>query len=178
MTWSILRVNFVVMETEANIKTMKTKETIAIIGATENMGSAIARKLSDYNYRLVLTSKDAEKLGALKNSLSTASVKAIVDTNTCEKNASWEAGIIIMACPREAEKQIAGKIREVATGKLVIRTPMPLDKSHRDLTTAPDTDATERLQELLPYSKIVIAHTTKVIPEILAATGLHPIAVD
>ena len=139
---------------------MKTKETIAIIGATGNMGSSIARNLSKDNYRLILMSKDTEKLTLLKNSLSTIDTKAIVESNDCAKDVSWEADVIIVATPYEAEKEIAEKIREVATGKIVISIANPLNENYNDLVTSADTSAAEELQRLLPDSKVVKAFNT------------------
>jgi short-subunit dehydrogenase len=43
-------------------KIMQTKQTIAVIGATGNMGSAISKSLSKGNYRLLLGATDQEKL--------------------------------------------------------------------------------------------------------------------
>jgi predicted amino acid dehydrogenase len=37
---------------------MQTKQTIAVIGATGNMGSAISKSLSKGNYRLLLGATD------------------------------------------------------------------------------------------------------------------------
>lgn len=139
---------------------MKTKETIAIIGATGNMGSAIARNLAKHNYRLILMSRNAEELSELKDSLSTMNTKAMIDTNDCVKDVSWEADIIILASPYEGEKEIAEKIREVATGKIVISISNPLNANYSDLVTSSDTSAAEELQKLLPNSKVVKAFNT------------------
>jgi hypothetical protein len=138
---------------------MKTKETIAIIGATGNMGSSIARNLAKH-YRLILMSRNAEELSGLKDSLSTINAKAMIDTNDCMRDGSWEGDIIILACPYEAEKGIAEKIREVATGKIVISISNPLNMNYSDLVTSSDTSAAEELQKLLPNSKVVKAFNT------------------
>jgi NADPH-dependent F420 reductase len=136
----------------ANIK------TIAIVGATGNMGSAIAKSLSNGKYRLVLMSKDQEKLGELKRTLEKSGTEVL--TISCAKEASWEADIIIVATPYAAEKEVAEKIREVATGKIVISISNPLDGAYKDLVTSPDTSAAEELQKLLPYSKVVKTFNT------------------
>jgi predicted dinucleotide-binding enzyme len=138
---------------------MKTKETIAIIGATGNMGSAIARNLAKHNYRLILMSRNSEDLSGLKHSLSTVNAKAVIDTNDCAKDVSWEADIIILACPYEAEREIAKRIREVAVGKIVISISNPLNARYSDLVS-PHTSAAEELQKLLPDSKVVKAFNT------------------
>ena len=74
------------------------------------------------------------------------------------KEASWEADIIILATPYGAEKEVAEKIREVATGKVVISISNPLNSSYNDLVTS--EDAAEELQKLLPNSKVVKTFNT------------------
>jgi NADPH-dependent F420 reductase len=138
---------------------MKTKQTIAVIGATGNMGSAISRNLSKGNYRLLLCANDKEKLATL-----TADIKkgttAEVESLDCTVNASWEADIIIVAVPFPAEKQVAEKIKQVANQKIVVSISNPLNETYNGLLTAPDTSAAEELQKLLPNSKIVKAFNT------------------
>ena len=85
---------------------MKTKETIAIIGATGNMGSSIARGLSKDNYRLLLMSTNARKLNELTSSLSTYESKASINANDCARDVSWEADIIIVATPYHVEQDL------------------------------------------------------------------------
>ena len=48
---------------------MNTKQTIAVIGASGNMGSAISKSLSKGNYRLLLFSNEKEKTEALINEI-------------------------------------------------------------------------------------------------------------
>jgi NADPH-dependent F420 reductase len=138
---------------------MKTKQTIAVIGATGNMGSAISKGLSKGNYRLLLCANDKERLQLL-----TADIKknatAEVESLDCTVNASWEADIIIMAVPYPAEKEVAGKIRGVANQKIVVSISNPLNSTYDGLLTAPDTSAAEELQKLLPNSKLVKAFNT------------------
>src|SRR5689334_18533188 len=138
---------------------MATKKTIAIVGATGSMGSAIAKSLSrNDNYRLLLMSREQQRLDDLKLQLekSGAEVFAI----GCAREASWEADIIIVATPYETEKEIAERIREVAAGKIVISITNPLNSSFSDLVTPTDTSSAEELQKLLPNSKVVKAFNT------------------
>jgi 8-hydroxy-5-deazaflavin:NADPH oxidoreductase len=137
----------------ANIK------TIAIVGATGNMGSAIAKSLaSKGNYRLLLMANDQDKLVELKQKLEKSGAEAFAIS--CAREASWEADIIIIATPYEAEKEVAKKIREVATGKIVISISNPLNSAYNGLVTSPDTSAAEELQKLLPNSKVVKTFNT------------------
>jgi len=139
---------------------MQTKQTIAIIGATGNMGSAISKNLSKGNYRLLLRANDREKLEELVNEIKTANSSADIEGINCPVDASWEADIIIAAVPYEAEKDVAEKIRDVANQKIVISIANPLNETYDGLVTEPGTSAAEELQKLLPNSKVVKAFNT------------------
>ena len=139
---------------------MQTKQTIAIIGATGNMGSAIARSLAKGNYRLLLFGKDALKVRELETDIKKVYDTADVEGITCSYTAGWEADIIISALPYPAEKELAEKIKEVANQKIVISIANPLNDTYDGLVTAPDTSAAEQLQNLLPHSKVIKAFNT------------------
>lgn len=139
---------------------MQTKQTIAIIGATGNMGSAIAKSLANGNYRLLLFTDNKNKLKKLEKEIKAVYAEADVETITCSYTASWEADIIIAAVPYAAEKEVADKIREVANQKIVISIANPLNETYDGLLTSPDTSAAEELQKLLPNSKVVKAFNT------------------
>lgn len=139
---------------------MITKQTIAIIGATGNMGSAISKSLAKGNYRLLLKGSKTEALEKLANEIRSKNPEADIEAMACPAEASWEADIILLATPYEAEKEVAEKIREVANQKIVISISNPLNQTYDELVTAPDTSAGEELQKLLPNSKIVKAFNT------------------
>jgi predicted dinucleotide-binding enzyme len=137
---------------------MAQRKTIAIVGATEKRGSSIAKSLSKGNYHLLLMSEEAERLQVLKNEL--IGSHAEIETMGCAKDACWEADIIIVATPYEKEKEIAERIKEVATGKIVISVSNPLDRTYEKLFPSPNNSAAEELQRLLPYSKVVKTFST------------------
>jgi NADPH-dependent F420 reductase len=139
---------------------MKTKQTIAIIGATGNMGSAISKSLSKGNYRLLLMSEEKEKLQQLAAEIREANREADLEVVDCPAEAGWEADIIIPAVPFDAEKEVAEKIREVANQKIVISIANPLNASFDGLVTAPGSSAAEELQKRLPNSRVVKAFNT------------------
>jgi NADPH-dependent F420 reductase len=139
---------------------MATKKTIAIIGATGKMGSAIAGSLAKGNYRLLLFSREQEQADRLANDLFKNIPSAEVECIGCSFHASWEADIIIPAVPFSAEKEIAESIREVATQKIVLSISNPLNENFDGLVTDINTSAAEELQKLLPDSKIVKAFNT------------------
>lgn len=139
---------------------MKTKQTIAIIGANGNMGSSLSKSLARGNYRLLLKGGNEEELRLLEQEIKAGHPAADVEVMACPEEASWEADIILLAVPFEAENEIAGKIKEVANQKIVISISNPLNLTYDGLVTAPDTSAAEELQKVLPHSKIVKAFNT------------------
>jgi NADPH-dependent F420 reductase len=139
---------------------MKTKQTIAVIGATGKMGAAISQSLSKGNYRLLLCATNQDKVQALVQQIKLNNPSADVQTTDCSVEASWEADIIIPAVPYEAEKEVAKKIKEMANQKIVISIANPLNKTYDGLVTGADTSAAEELQKLLPNSKVIKAFNT------------------
>lgn len=139
---------------------MHTKQTIAVIGATGNMGAALSKSLAKGNYRLLLRANDQDKLQGVINDIKAATATADVEAIACPVNACWEADIIIAAVPYGAEKDVAEKIRDVANQKIVISISNPLNETYDGLVTEPDTSAAEELQKLLPHSKVFKAFNT------------------
>jgi 8-hydroxy-5-deazaflavin:NADPH oxidoreductase len=139
---------------------MATKKTIAIIGATGNMGSAIAKSLAKGHYRLLLFANNHEKVQQLIDDIKSNNADADIDSMGCPFDASWEADIIIPAVNYEVEKEVAEQIKDVATQKIVISISNPLNEQYDGLLTSPDTSAAEELQKYLPGSKIVKAFNT------------------
>lgn len=139
---------------------MKMKQTIAVIGATGNMGSAIATALAGGNYRLLLKATDEGKLNGLVQAIKSRNNTAEVEAALCPAEAGWEADVIVLAVPYKAEKELAGKIGEVANQKIVVSIANPLNDTGDDLLTAPGTSAAEELQKLLPNAKVVKAFNT------------------
>jgi len=139
---------------------MPTSKTIAIIGATGSMGSAISKSLSLSSYHILLFARDTEKLGSLLKEIEKVNPNGNVETIGCPTDACWEADIIIPAVPFTAEHEVAAKIKAVATGKVVISVTNPLNNTWNGLLTEPGTSAAEELQKLLPNSKIIKAFNT------------------
>lgn len=154
-----VQISFAILKEEK--RKMKTKQTIAIIGASGNMGSAISKSISGGNYRLLLLAdKEEGKVRNLISSIQDINPSADVEAIKCSREASWEADIIISAVPYSAEKEVAEKIKEVANQKIVISITNPLNKTFDGLETSPYTSAAEELQKLLPNSKIIKAFNT------------------
>jgi len=134
---------------------MALKQTIAIIGATESVGSSIAKSLPRGNYRLILMGKDEEALEALRSNLIGAGATADIEVNSCAKEACWEADVIIIATANELDREVIDRIKEVAVGKVVVSISSPATRTYKAYAGSSETSAAEELQKLLPYSKVV-----------------------
>jgi len=134
---------------------MRTKQTIAVIGATGNMGSAIAKSLSVGNYRLLLHARDFNTCKQLATEILAIHRLADAEAMDCSMNACWEADIIIIATPDTENKEVSLRIREVASQKIVISIVNSLNDTYRGMIPAPETNGKEDIQQLLPHSKVV-----------------------
>jgi hypothetical protein len=100
-------------------------KTIAIIGGTGALGSALAFRWGQSGYKIILGSRneDKAKLSAskLNNLLGKESAKGL--SNRDAANASE---IIVLTVPFSNHNAIVDEIMEVAQGKIVVDTTVPL----------------------------------------------------
>ncbi len=136
------------------------KQTIAIIGAAGNMGSGLARNLAKAGHRILLAGPTTSTLYDLLTSIKTSTPSADVEILDCSHEASWEADIIIPAVAYSVQAEVAEKIKDVTTGKIVVSIANPLNKTYDGLATGHATSAAEELAKLLPHSKVVKAFNT------------------
>ncbi len=148
-----------------------TKKIIAIIGATGDIGSAIAKSLAKGNYRLLLFAEDKKRLNSLAEEIKTTTPSADIDCMGCAADASWEADIIIPAVPACSQKEIAEKIKPYANRKTVISIPDSLNETKNNLIISKTTDAAEELQKLLPGSKVVRASNISFVADFFQPAG-------
>lgn len=139
---------------------MTTKQTIAVIGASGKMGSAISKSLSKGNHKILLASNDKEKVQALLNDIKSSNPSGDVSLIDLSANDLSKADIFIAAIPYYAEKEIAEKIKTAANQKIVISIANPLNETYNGLVTEPGSSAAEELQKLLPNSKVIKAFNT------------------
>lgn len=142
------------------INDMKTKQAVAVIGASGQMGSAIAHSVSKGNYRTVLYSAEPGKSEKLAGEIKKENAHADVEVVNDVLEACWEADIIIIAVPYDVENQIGNNIRKVTNQKIIISVSNPINDSSTGLVTSGDSSAAEELQKLLPNAKVVKAFNT------------------
>ena len=145
---------------------MSTKQTIAIIGASGKVGTAISKSLSKGNYRLLLCSDEWIEAQAVANEITSSYPAADVEALQCSAEATWEADIIIVAIPYIAQHDVATKIKDFANQKIVISISNLQKESDNGVTTASAISAAEDLQKLLPNSKVVKAFNNTLLSDV------------
>ena len=100
-------------------------KTIAIIGGTGALGSALAFRWGQSGYKIILGSRneDKAKLSAskLNNLLGKESAKGLSN-----RDAANTSEIIVLTVPFSNHNAIVDEIMEVAQGKIVVDTTVPL----------------------------------------------------
>lgn len=158
------------MDFYPKISIMQAKQTIAVFGASGNMGSAISKCLAKGPYRLLLMSNDFEKLLKLHSDILNEFPHAEAEVIQTLIDARWKADIFILAVPYSAEAAIIPEIADLSQDKIVISITNPINKDLTGLHTAPGTSAAEEIQKSLPKSKVVKAFNTT-----FAADFTHPV---
>jgi len=99
---------------------MSVKRSIAILGATEEIGKKIAFRLMHSDFSLLLISNHKEALDYLSKNIEEKKPKAEINFIECVKDGCWEADIIILAVEPMEENRVAQLMKEVATRKIVV----------------------------------------------------------
>jgi 8-hydroxy-5-deazaflavin:NADPH oxidoreductase len=136
------------------------KQTIAIIGGAGTMGTGIARTLAKAGHRILVAGRTRSKLEDVLVRIKADIPYADIDILDCSREASWEADVVIPAVPYADQTEVAEKIRDVVTGKVVMSIVNPVNQAYDGLLTGPTTSAAEELAGLLPHAKVVKAFNT------------------
>lgn len=139
---------------------MNTKQVVAVIGASGKAGSAIVKILAKGNYRILLYSSKTNRVQSLLNEIKSNHSSADIEIVDEYVEIGWEADIIILAVPYEAEKEVAEKIRSVVNQKVIISVSSPLNDHYDGWPASPGISAAEELQKQLPNAKVIKAFNT------------------
>lgn len=163
--------------------------TIAIVGAEGKTGSVLAYKFAQHNrYRLLLVSEDESQLSQLSDSIMENFPDTELESIGCLKDGCWEADIIMLDVPTSSVIEVAKKIQEVATQKIVFTL-----SANEDNIPSPFA-LTGEWQQLLPNAKVVTAfnkltttetvlagndeESVQTIAEIIRKIGFQPIIIS
>ena len=104
--------------------TAESTETIAVVGGTGELGSALARRLVRSGRKVIIGSRTAERAVAAARALSSEVGSEVQgDSNGA---AAREAGIVLVAVPYAAQAGTLQEIRAFVQGKIVIDTTVSL----------------------------------------------------
>jgi hypothetical protein len=98
--------------------------TIAIIGATGQLGGALARRLVKAGASVIIGSRDAERARAAAAALEDETRHRVAGASNAEAAAAAE--IVIVAVPFAAQKATLREIAPHVTGKIVVDATVPL----------------------------------------------------
>jgi len=101
------------------------KPSIAVIGGSGALGSALAQRWAAAGYRLVIGSRDAAKAQALAATFD-APRGAFAPTGASNFDAAAMADIVMLAVPFAGQPAILEAIRPNLRGKLVLSAAVPL----------------------------------------------------
>lgn len=106
---------------------MENRFSIAIVGGTGNLGSALALRLGAPGVKIIIGSRDAEKA---KNAVATLKprLRAGELQGMTNREAVKDADFVVIAVPYEGHAQMVSDLRGQLGGKVVIDTVVPLNK--------------------------------------------------
>jgi NADPH-dependent F420 reductase len=98
--------------------------TIGIIGATGNLGGAIARRLALAGDRVIVGSRDPAKARTVADAISSATGRRLESGSNLQ--AAETADILVVTVPYSAQRATLAEIASAADGKIVVDTTVPL----------------------------------------------------
>ena len=100
-------------------------QTIAVIGGTGDLGSALTMRWSNAGYRIIIGSRDEDKAQAAASKFNKSLGKDFVRGMTNLEAARY-AEIIVLTVPFSNHQAIVEEISQAAQGKIVVDTTVPL----------------------------------------------------
>jgi NADPH-dependent F420 reductase len=103
---------------------MSSWPTVAIAGGTGNLGAAIARRLAQAGWSIIVGSRDAARAQAAAVRLSEGQARQLRGATNAQ--AASEASIVIVTVPFASHATVLAEIRDSVHGKIVVDTTVPL----------------------------------------------------
>lgn len=118
-------------------------KSIAVFGVSRIYGSAIAKKLAEHSFRILLLTEDQEECSFLLSDYPDADIQIL----SCPAQSGWEADIIVLDVSEEDQQELIESIRSFVTQKIVLNIS--------DLRESALLTAQTNVEALLPYSRII-----------------------
>jgi 8-hydroxy-5-deazaflavin:NADPH oxidoreductase len=101
--------------------------SVAIVGGTGNLGSALAIRLGAPGVKIIIGSRDAEKARSAVQTLK-PNLRAGEIVGTTNREAVRDAAFVVIAVPYEGHAQMVQDLQGQVSGKIIIDTVVPLNK--------------------------------------------------
>jgi hypothetical protein len=126
---------------------MSNRRTFAVLGVSETNSIFLAKQIAKTN-PVLLFDHDAVVLNTVYSQILLEYPNANAEMMICPTNASWEADVIIISNAAATDSNLIEKIRNVATGKIVLFLE---NKKNTDISG----NSPEKFKHLFPFSKVV-----------------------
>lgn len=132
--------------------------SIAILGGTGALGSALARRLAATGHPIIIGSRVAERAEAAAREVN-AAIKAELAQGAENALAALRGDIVLLAIPFSGMAETLAPLAEALTGKTVVSTIVPLDfaDGRPQPLFVPEGSAAQRAQRLLPRAHVIAA---------------------
>ena len=104
---------------------MQRRPTIAVIGGTGELGSALAKRWAAAGYPIVLGSRSKQKAQATAEKMK-SDIGAAALSGEDNRTAAAAAEIVIVAVPYASHESILDEIKSAVAGKIVVDAVVPL----------------------------------------------------
>ena len=134
-----------------------TKETIAILGGTGDLGTGLAIRWSKAGHKIVIGSRTLEKAEAAVKALQEISPETPAEA--MENGDAATAGeIVVLTVPAEHQESTLSSVKESLTGKILIDVTVPLVPPKVGTVQLPqEGSAGKRAQTLLGDEVMVVS---------------------
>jgi predicted dinucleotide-binding enzyme len=126
---------------------MSNRRTFAVLGVSETNSFFLAKQIAKTN-PVLLFDRDVVVLNTVYSQILSEYSNANAEMMVCPTNASWEADVIILSNAAATDGNLIEKIRNVATGKIIL-----FWENKKNTNTS--GNSAEKWQDLFPYSKVV-----------------------
>ena len=106
---------------------MEKEISIAIVGGTGNLGTALALRLAAPGVRVVIGSREREKAKAVVESLQSNAPRGRIEGES-NQEAVKEAEFVVIAVPYEGHAKMIADLKGQVGGKTIINAVVPLQK--------------------------------------------------
>ena len=127
--------------------------SVAIVGGTGNLGSALAIRLGAPGVKIIIGSRDAEKARSAVQTLK-PNLRAGEIVGTTNREAVRDAAFVVIAVPYEGHAQMVQDLQGQVSGKIVIDTVVPLNKGKPFVP--PAGSALQEAQQILGHEVPVV----------------------